>query len=265
MTHMTDMTSRYALIAGGSKGIGYAIAHALAKRGYNLLLVARDPVALGRTKESLESTFNIIVDVLARDLSLDGTPEEVAEWCKKKGIALKMFCYVAGMGGSKDFLSLPLNGLRTMARLNVDAGIVLCHELIPLLEKNAPSYIMNVGSMAGFAPIPSKNLYAATQAAVLYFSYSLRYQLKKKNISVSCLCPGPVFTKPEIIETTKQKLGRFGKWMAVDPARVGEIAVRRTLRKRFLIIPGLLAKLVSVILRIFPARWIAAIYSRGGG
>jgi len=103
-----------------------------------------------------------------------------------------------------------------MISINASAQMALCYGLLDLLEKNAPSHILNVASMAGFAPIPEKNIYSATKAAVIFFSYSLRYQLKKKNINVSCLCPGPVFTKPEIIEDTIEKLGWFGKLMAVN-------------------------------------------------
>jgi short-subunit dehydrogenase len=62
--------------------------------------------------------------------------------------------------------------------------------LLPLLEKNAPSYILNVASMAGFAPIPIKNMYSATKSAVVFFSYSLRYQLKKKISASVCFARG---------------------------------------------------------------------------
>ena len=121
-----------------------------------------------------------------------------------------MLCNVAGLGGTNDYLKLPLDSLRYMVRLNVESCMALSLTLLPLLEKNAPSYILNVASMAGMAPIPSKNMYSATKSAILFFSYSLRYQLKKQHISVSCLCPGPVYTKPEIIADTKKRLGWFG-------------------------------------------------------
>jgi short-subunit dehydrogenase len=118
--------------------------------------------------------------------------------------------------------------------------------------------------MAGFAPIPSKNMYSATKAAVIFFSYSLRYQLKKKKISVSCLAPGPVFTKPHIKKETKRTLGWLGMKMAVPPARVGEVAVRKTLKRRMMIVPGTLAKVSSTMVRILPRRMVTAIYSRVG-
>lgn len=254
----------YALVAGGSKGIGYAIAEALAKRNYNLILIARDIDTLNTVKEKLEESYHIKVDILRLDLAKEPTADSIARFCISRDIPLKMLCNVAGLGGTKDFLTLSLDSLRYMVRLNVESCMALSLTLLPLLEKNAPSYILNVASLAGMAPIPEKNMYAATKAAVIFFSYSLRYQLKHKGISVSCLAPGPVFTKPSIVKDTKEKLGKFGVWSAVSPKKVGEVAVRKTLKGRLLIVPGTLSKLSSFVINILPRRLVVAIYNKLG-
>lgn len=88
------------------------------------------------------------------DLSREESAVKIAQWCSDKNIQLKMLCNVAGFGGARDYLSLPLDTLRYMVRLNVESVMALSLTLLPLLEKNAPSYILNVASMAGFAPIP---------------------------------------------------------------------------------------------------------------
>ncbi len=259
-----DSSKPYALVAGGSKGIGYGISEALAKRGYNLILIARHLDTLDKAKSILESTYHIHVDILPFDLSFDRSAGEIAKWCIERNIHLKVLCNVAGMGGSRDYLSLSLDSLRYMVRLNVESCMALSLVLLPLLEKNAPSYILNVASMAGFAPIPIKNMYSATKSAIVFFSYSLRYQLKDKHISVSCLCPGPVFTKPEIVIDTKAKLGKFGVKMALQPEYVGEVAIEKTLKRKLIIVPGTLAKISSVIVRALPRRWVVAFYGNAG-
>ena len=99
---------------------------------------------------------------------------------------------------------------------------------------------------------------------IIRFSYSLRYQLMKKNISVSCLCQGSDFTKPEIVKDTEEKLGRLGMQMSLYVKKVGELAIRKTLRVRMMIVPGTLAKITSVIIRILPRRLVAAIYTKVG-
>jgi uncharacterized protein len=254
----------YALVAGGSKGIGYAIAEALARRKYNLVLIARHIDALNEAKNKLQSAYGVQVEVLVYDLSTETAATDIAAWCTARNLPLKVLCNVAGLGGGHDYLSLPLDTLRYMVNLNIESCMALSLTLLPLLEKNAPAYILNVASMAGYGPIPTKNMYSATKAAVIFFSYGLRYQLKQKKISVSCLTPGPVFTKPSIAKETKRTLGWFGMKMAVPPERVGEVAVRKTLKKRMLIVPGTLAKASSVVIRILPRRVVASLYFKAG-
>jgi short-subunit dehydrogenase len=252
----------YALVAGGSKGIGYAIAEALARRNYNLVLIARHTDTLALAKKKLEEKYHVHVETLSYDLSLESSAREIAAWCEQRNLKLRVLCNVAGLGGGEDYLSLSLDSVRYMVNLNVESGMAMTMLLLPLLEKNSPSYVLNVASLAGLAPIPSKNIYSATKSAVVYFSYALRYQLKPMKIKVSCLAPGPVFTKKSIRRETKKTLGWVGMRMAVPPARVGEIAVKKTLKGRMLIVPGTVAKLSSVLIRALPRRMAAAIYSR---
>ena len=260
-----DSTSApYALIAGGSKGIGYAIAEALAKRGYNLILIARHLEDLETASEKLESEYGIRAYILVYDLTWETAARDIATWCTNHKIQLQVLCNVAGLGGDNDYLTLPMDSLRYMVNLNVESCMALSLTLMPLLEKNAPSYILNVASMAGFAPIPEKNMYSATKSAVIFFSYSLRYQLRDKGISVSCLAPGPVFTKPHIRKETKKQLGWFGMQMAVPPAKVGEIAVRKMLKEKLMIVPGFLPSVMSYIIRLLPRRLVTAIYANLG-
>jgi short-subunit dehydrogenase len=255
----------YALVAGGSKGIGYALAEALARRKYNLILIARHMDSLLAAKNKLESEYHVHVEVIVNDLSREEAADEISKWCSERNIPLKMLCNVAGFGGENDYLSsIPLDSLRYMVNLNVESCMALTLRLLPLLQKNAPSYVLNVASMAGFAPIPVKNMYSATKSFIIFFSYSLRYQLKEKNISVSCLAPGPVFTKPSIVKDTKDKLGWFGMKMALSPERVGEVAIRKTLHKKMIIVPGTLARLTSIVIRALPRRTVVSIYNKVG-
>ena len=212
----------------------------------------------------MESAYGVHVELLSYDLSREESATEIAKWCIEKNIPLKALCNVAGAGGSRDYLSTSLDTLRYMVRLNIESCMALTLSLLPLLEKNTPSYIISVASMAGFAPIPLKNIYSATKSAVLFFSYSFRYQLKGKHISVSCLAPGPVYTKPEIIAETKKQSGKLGNKMAVPPHKVGEIAVRKTLKGKMIIVPGFFANIMSGILRIAPLRISASIYNKPG-
>jgi short-subunit dehydrogenase len=250
-----------ALIAGGSRGIGFAIAKALAHRRYDLVLVARTEFDLVSAKKQLEEEFGVNVQTISADLSKEGTALMICDWFDQKNLPLNCLCNVVGIGGDEDFLHTSPEHLRYMVNLNINSAIALSARLIPLLAKNGPSHILNVASMAGFAPIPLKNIYSATKAAVIYFSNALRLQVKEKNIQVSCLAPGPVYTKTEVVRTTRKQLGKWGDRIAVEPERVGEIAVDKMLQGRYMIVPGKFAGLMAFLLRALPSRWAAGIYS----
>jgi short-subunit dehydrogenase len=255
---------KWALIAGGSKGLGFSIANALAKRKYNILLIARNQQELIISKEKLQTHNRIQVEILACDLSLPESADTIYRHCLNKGLEINILCNAAGLGGAKDFQDLPLNELRTMVRTNFESSIALSFLLIPLLKQSAPSYILNIGSLAGFAPIPIKSIYASTKSALHFFSYSLRNLLRQFQISVTLACPGPIFTKPSIEAETIHQLGWFGKKMAVKPEEAGEWIVRAMLKGKMIFVPGKLAKLVSYLLRMVPKGPIAHLLYNSG-
>jgi short-subunit dehydrogenase len=253
---------KYALVSGGSKGIGFAIASALAKRNFNLVLVARNEKELNDAKSKLEGIYPVHVEVLPYDMGDSESAEKIVNWCSEKDLPVSVLCNVTGLGGSADYLTASLADSLYMLRLNTEPAVSLIYYLLPILRKNQPAYILNVSSMAGFAPILIKNIYSASKAAMIFFSYSLRYQLKKDQISVSCLCPGPVFTKPEVEQETIKKLGWLGRQLVVPVEIIGDTAINQTLKKTMIIIPGTMAKMVSFLIRILPRRIIAFIYYR---
>jgi short-subunit dehydrogenase len=138
----TTFSRPYALIAGGSKGIGYALAEAWAKRNYNLILIARHWDSLETAKHKLESAYNIHVELLSYDLSREESAIDIAVWCAERNIPLKVLCNVAGAGGSRDYLSTTLDSLRYMVRLNIESCMALTLTLLPLLEKNSPLILL---------------------------------------------------------------------------------------------------------------------------
>ena len=256
----------WALITGGSKGIGRGIAEAVARRNYDLILVARDEEELTKTKNSLIRDYHVKVDILSCDLSQPDGVKIIHNWCARKNLDIKILCHVAGFGGRKDFIDLGLEDLQKMMRMNFESAVELTSLLLDQLKNTAPSFILYVSSMAGFAPIPQKNIYSASKSALLFFSYSLSAILRQDHISVSCLCPGPVFTKPEIEKETIKQLGWIGKQMAWEPKDIGEYAVRKMLKGEMIIIPGKLNKFLSFLLRILPNQMLARIlYNRKPG
>lgn len=243
----------YALITGASSGIGMAIASELAKRGTNLILVARRHDRLETLKKSLEAEHHIQVIIKEYDLSqLDNCVRLHSETTE---LHPEIVINNAGFGQIGRFDELPLMKEQEMIDLNISSVHLLTKLYVGSMKKGV---IMNVASMAGFLPTPLMATYAASKAFVVNFSRAINYELKKQKrpVSVVSLCPGPVKTEFGLVAHGRET----GRGMKAD--RCARIAVRGLMKHRAIIIPGMQMKLVYLLLRLLPAKWVLAMSYR---
>lgn len=256
----------YALVTGGSQGIGRAIAEALAKRGYGLLLVALPDESLQRCHAELSQKYNCPVHVFATDLCADEADKAVFNWVKEEGFMVSVLVNNAGYGSLGDFGTFDRDFYNRMMHINMINVVGLTRLLFDMLKSRPRSYILNVGSIASFFPIPYKIIYASSKYFIFSFSRALREELRGSNISVSLLCPGPVNTNANV-KARIECAGYWGKKTALNPEIVGRQAVKRMLRGRWLILPGLPAKVVFCLARVIPTifkeRMLARQFRRG--
>ena len=227
----------YALITGGSKGIGKEMAFQLASKGYNLLLVARSFDELNEAKSEIERVYAVKVDVLASDLYSKEAPKQIFDWCESKKYEVSILINNAGHGLWGFFENLALDAQQKMIQLNISALVELTYLFIPILKKSKKAYIMNVGSTAAYQAVPSLAAYAATKSFVVLFTRGIRFELKKSSISVTCLSPGATttnFTNRAGMQAMQALADKFS--MPADV--VAKIAVNGMLNGKSEIIPG---------------------------
>jgi short-subunit dehydrogenase len=228
-------TESYTLITGASAGIGKALAFEFARHKKNLVLIALPESGLEEIAASLKLQYNIMVHCFCVDLTVENAALSVLEWCQKNNYNINILVNNAGLGNLELFEHTQSSLLHHMMGLNNNALVMMTHYFIPELKKSRESYIMNLGSLASFMPIPSKSLYAATKSFVYSFSHSLYFELKPHNIHVSCLCPGGTSTEgSQAIDENNLNKSSFCQ----SPEAVAAEAVRKLFRKRFRIIPG---------------------------
>lgn len=243
--------SNYALITGSSKGIGMAMAKSLAKRKFNLLLVARSEDQLLFLKKELSETYGIRVEIFPLDLSVHGAAQKVGAWCSENSFAVSVLINNAGYGVWGDFENIVLDEQLNMLSLNINTVVELTHYLLPILKQQSHSYILNVASTAAYQALPTFSLYAASKAFILSFSRGLRFELRKQNISVTCLSPGPVdtgFADRAGLSMLNDMAAKFN----MTPDVVAEIAIKGMLNKRSEIIPGFTNQVSAFAARILP-------------
>jgi uncharacterized protein len=187
----TTTPNGYIIITGASQGIGACFAEALAKRGKNLILVARTRNKLEALAASLRDKYRVRVEVLVKDLALAPSAAEVAAHCA--GFSVDGLINNAGFGLGDQFAREPLDRVIEMLNLNIVTLTTLTHLLIPSLRKSR-GVIVNVASTAAFQPVPYMAVYAASKAYVLHWSEALHAELHAEGIYVLTLCPGATTT-----------------------------------------------------------------------
>lgn len=240
----------YVLITGASAGIGRALAFEFARHGKNLLLVSLPDTGLTETIQAIKEQHIVDVHGFVCDLTDRDAPQGILTWCERNQFRVSVLVNNAGFGNLERFEKTRAEVLTNMMSLNNSALVVMTQLFIPLLKKNRRSYIMNVGSLASFMPLPGKSVYSATKSFVYAFSYSLYFELKAQNIHVSCLCPGGTLTERVLDSMEKSQLKR--QKFCQLPQEVALEAVRSMYKQKFRIIPGWQNQILYWLARTLP-------------
>lgn len=182
------------LITGASGGIGEAFATRLASEKHNLLLVARSEDKLKALCQQLSTQYGIRAQYIAIDLAKAGSDQVIADGVAKKDLEVDWLINNAGIGAGGDFLEYSLEDYQNMMHLNTDALVALTYRFLPQMRARKSGTIINVGSMAGFGPIPYMAIYAATKGFVSYFTEALWEENRLYGIQTMLLCPGATET-----------------------------------------------------------------------
>lgn len=194
-------TRPLALITGGSSGIGAALAHTFADRGYDLVLVARRRDRLEQVA-ARATDLGATVEILVADLA---TPEGLAAAAERAARGdLRLLISNAGAGGYAPLREVSAADLDRTWRLNGTAPITLAHAVLPSLLDQGAGSIVTVASLLAFSsglttlgpvPMPARTLYAAAKSATVAFTRTLAGELAGTGVNATVVCPGRVATE----------------------------------------------------------------------
>ena len=183
------------LITGASVGLGEAFARQLARKGTNLVLVARSQDKLNRLAETLRGEDKAHVTVLPADLSSTDAIDHLIAEVKSRGIQVDILVNNAGLGVFEDFLQTQFAKQVEQVDVNVRALLALTYAFTPAMVAARRGGVINLASTAAFQPLAGAAVYAASKAFVLLFSEGLALELEQTGVTVTAACPGPVATQ----------------------------------------------------------------------
>lgn len=184
----------YVLITGASSGIGMALSKVFASKGHNLLLVARRLGILREIADEIVNKSGVKAEVFSCDLTLESNIDELMQFISDKKLRITILINNAGLGDFSLFSESEANKNNTLIDLNIRAVVSVTHKVIPMMKQYGEGKVLNVSSMAAFAPNPYIAVYAATKSFILNFSHAIAAELTQFNIQVSVLCPGDIKT-----------------------------------------------------------------------
>ncbi|MBW7453085.1 SDR family NAD(P)-dependent oxidoreductase [Paenibacillus sepulcri] len=185
-----NYSKKTALVTGASSGIGEVFANELAKKGCNLILVARSEDKLKQIAHELQETHSIHAIPLSVDLSSVNAAEKIAQEVENLGLTVDVLINNAGFGTLGEFNQISPTRVHQEIQLNVVSLTELTHKFIGSMIERKDGIIINVASMTAFQPVPYMAVYGATKAYVLSFTEALWAEYRDSGVQIVALCPG---------------------------------------------------------------------------
>lgn len=248
------------ILTGASAGIGLELARVFARNGHKLVLIARRGEKLAALAHEIAAAGQPEPVVLALDLQQPGMADKVDAELAARGLTPQFVVNNAGFGLVGKAHERDRAEQLQMIDLNIRTLTDFSLRWVDALARNKGG-ILNVASVAGFLPGPGSAVYYASKAYVLSFTEALHRELKRKDVRVTALCPGPVPT--EFQARAGVTTGEDKGILAVSAARVAEEGYRGFMAGQRVVVPGLLNRAVTVLVRLVPRSWLLeAVYAR---
>lgn len=204
------LKDKVAIITGGSRGIGKAIAERLAQEGCNLMIAARTETELNSTSESIQSKFNVVVKTHQTDISDENSVLEMVEQTMEEfgkiDILINNAASIGPIGSIEDINS---DDFFQTLRTNIGGTIFATRAVLPFMKTNENGWIINLSGGGALYPLPYYDAYSASKASIVRLTENFSIEFEKYNIIVTAISPGAVNTKmfEEQLQADKESIG----------------------------------------------------------
>ncbi|AQV96706.1 SDR family oxidoreductase [Cupriavidus necator] len=208
----THHHSGTALITGASSGIGAIYAERLARRGHDLILVARNRARLEALARRISDDTGRSVEIVTADLGQAPDVRRIEEILRTDA-SITTLVNNAGFGGAAPLLESDVDRMQAMIELNVTALTRLTYAAAPAFVARGQGTIINIASVVAVAPEVLNGVYGGSKAFVLAFTQSLQHELAGKGVRVQAVLPGA--TRTEFWDTAGQPVENLPQWVGV--------------------------------------------------
>ena len=241
----------WALITGGSSGMGLEYACQLAEAGCNLLLVSNQETELEKAATDLRQDKDIQVLPHYQNLATETAAEELFDYCQSQGLQIDILINNAGMFFFEELTTENEDKALTMMRLHIFTPTRLCILFGEEMKKRGYGYLINMSSMAAKLPCPGIAIYSASKSYLKSFGKSLYFEMRPYGVGVTTVCPAAIATplyklKPSLLNLGV-KIGLIG-----TPQWLVRKALKGMMRKKRVVKPGFMNLYLPPLIAILP-------------
>lgn len=242
-------TRPFAVVTGGSNGIGLELARQFAANGYDLLLTAENETHLADAARGL-SSGGVQIETHAADLSRE---DEVDQLCRSlAGRSVDVLCVNAGVGLGGPFIETDLQRELKMIDLNVRGAVQLTKPIVKDMVARNSGKILFTSSVAATMPAPFEAVYGSTKVFLRWFGEALREELKGTGVGVTVLMPS--MTETDFFRRADMMDTRAGVAKKDDPAQVATAAFDALMAGKDKVVPTAKNKVMAAIADLLPDR-----------
>jgi uncharacterized protein len=248
---------KLALITGASAGIGAAFAEAYAKRGLDVVLVARRADRLEQLSSALRQTYGVSALALPADLSNPKAHATILAEIEGRGRSVDVLVNNAGFGISNFFSQTEWSAQEAFLTVSITNLCGLIHGVVPGMISRGMGNIINMSSVVALAPeLAGYSLYPAAKSFSLKFSRSLSAEVRSAGVSVTAVCAGYTPTEFHRVSGTSKMIEDFPRFFVTSAEFVAEASIRANERGKAMVIPGWHNKLAASLMRYLPGRLV---------